>query len=1511
MRNKYRRVVALLLTIALCLSVTVSALAAEENVITIASVEELLDLSDRCALDAWSRGKTVVLTADLSLASVDFLPIPTFAGTFDGGGHTISGLDLSGRVSPAGLFGVLQEGAVVRDLNLQGAVTPSGDSGCTGGLAGENRGLISRCSFSGTVQGGIRVGGICGLIGPNGKVEYCTVSGGVTGGSMTGGLAGENRGVISGCENNSYINVTNVDPSVDLSALELSADLLTLRSLDVANIATDTGGVAGYSSGMLLSCTNNGIVGCQHIGYNIGGIAGRSCGFVSGCVNFGQVFGRKDVGGVVGQAEPDIVMDLSQDTIAVLRGQLDDLERMVDQTADDAKGISDDLSNRFDGVNEALDAVSGHAEELADRMDRYGESVVSEIDRGSDILADGLDRLDGVSDSADGLSEQITSSLGTLEQSVQELSDAGDYTGDLAKNLDLAAESLKSAGNSLDSGTASLRRGLHALRNAVQALDKDAVRDALNEISGSMDTLLNVSGNLNNAVEHLQDGIAEGENASDQAQAALDTLADATNELRTASRQSELVFDEAGELIDFLSQADPIQFNRPYEILGTAPDDLFDALNMLGDRLDALNGAASSGTRLADDVQTMNRKFGEMMDTLLDAADDLMNHNKEDVFSDTSEADIDAVTNGKIFACANDGEVNGDLCVGGIAGSMAVEHELDPEDDILTSNVPAYRRAYELKAILQDCVNRGTVQSRRNWAGGICGRISVGLAVGCEGYGWVYSEGGDYVGGIAGFSSGTVRDCWAKCTLSGVKYAGGIVGAAGLEGSTEGGVVQDCRAYVRVEECEQYAGAIAGVERGDFKGNLFVPGSLAGIGRVSLTGKAEPVSYASLLERKAPKSFQVLTLRFLADGQVLKQIPFRYGDSLDGGAFPAIPPKEGQFARWDRTDLTALSFDLDVSAVYTPYITALPSAQTRSDGRPILFAEGRFCEGDTVGVETLDRGFLPSGTPLTARRNLEQLGVVLPNDGVVVHTLRYLSPNGSPDGLEVYVSQGEGWQKLKTESVGSYLLFDLTGSEAAIAIVAQTSLWWIWLLALAGLATLLLLVFLLARRFKRRINKEKPAFDPKKKRRCILLAMWIVLGMIVTAWIYLSASGLLDGAAAVRLLQRYAKQDEFALELTVQADVGAQRLSGETELVHFRAEGQDVTAVRQFGASVYCSGGLVYLENGNSFTLDSAAFPDYGALLDSVNLLYQDGNISIFQNGSDAIYSVSASAENADALLRILFSEAGELASVDQLNADLSAKSGMLKELRFTASGSMRDGRPLSLTARLETRDEWETPDLPEPVHKALAAGETRGAGDLLPLLTAWGRLNLTDPLAARLSLSADCGPLVLNDDLEVFRTWANGKQVVCVQKAGRSLYLSEGSLYSEDGGSVAIGDAGDAAAQAELLGLAYRLCMRGTATCSEQDGGTLYSLRLGPDTLSETARTVLPAAEELDVDFTEGVMEVLVRNGAIETVQLSCGGTLHLLFTDAPASLSCELRVEDRSFALPEAVADAVLREK
>ena len=66
------------------------------------------------------------------------------------------------------------------------------------------------------------------------------------------------------------------------------------------------------------------------MGYNVGGIAGRSCGFISGCTNSGTVYGRKDVGGVVGQMEPYIEMNVGNSALAKMQQQLDELSALID-----------------------------------------------------------------------------------------------------------------------------------------------------------------------------------------------------------------------------------------------------------------------------------------------------------------------------------------------------------------------------------------------------------------------------------------------------------------------------------------------------------------------------------------------------------------------------------------------------------------------------------------------------------------------------------------------------------------------------------------------------------------------------------------------------------------------------------------------------------------------------------------------------------------------------------------------------------------------------------------------------------------------------------------------------------------------------------------------------------------------------------------------------------------------------------------------------------------------------
>ena len=132
---------AILLTFALLLSLAAPVGAAGSR-ITIRTPEDLVELSRRCSLDSWSRGKTVVLSADLDLSDVEFSSIPTFGGTFDGQGYTISGLTITGSGNVRGLFRYLQSGGVVQNVSLEVTIDPTDLQDSLGGLVGNNRGSV-------------------------------------------------------------------------------------------------------------------------------------------------------------------------------------------------------------------------------------------------------------------------------------------------------------------------------------------------------------------------------------------------------------------------------------------------------------------------------------------------------------------------------------------------------------------------------------------------------------------------------------------------------------------------------------------------------------------------------------------------------------------------------------------------------------------------------------------------------------------------------------------------------------------------------------------------------------------------------------------------------------------------------------------------------------------------------------------------------------------------------------------------------------------------------------------------------------------------------------------------------------------------------------------------------------------------------------------------------------------------------------------------------------------------
>ena len=256
---------------------------------------------------------------------------------------------------PAGLFAAVQEGAAVRNLNVSGTVAPAGEKNVTGGIVGENRGTVENCTFSGTRC----TGGIVGVNAASGAIRSCTSSGAAFGTNETGGIAGENKGLVTGCTNGMYVNIESTDPQLTLDDLNLdfSLDLSLLTQFDTAGIATDTGGITGYSIGTVEACTNLAAVGYQHIGYNVGGIAGRSSGQIRGCTNEGSICGRKDVGGLVGQMEPYVELQLSESLLSKLKTQLSELSGLIDQASADAEGGAGSISSNLGAMSGYVDSA--------------------------------------------------------------------------------------------------------------------------------------------------------------------------------------------------------------------------------------------------------------------------------------------------------------------------------------------------------------------------------------------------------------------------------------------------------------------------------------------------------------------------------------------------------------------------------------------------------------------------------------------------------------------------------------------------------------------------------------------------------------------------------------------------------------------------------------------------------------------------------------------------------------------------------------------------------------------------------------------------------------------------------------------------------------------------------------------------------------------------------------------------------------------------------------------------
>jgi len=307
-------------------------------------------------------GKSFVLTADIDLHSVAVYGIANFYGSFDGCGHVVRNLTMSGSSGKDGLFSYIGDGGQVRGLGVEdanivcdqplgilcalnyGTITGCHSTGTaryigptnvtiqdTGGLCSTNSGTIADSWSTATVTGYRNVGGLCGNNG--GTITGCYASGIAIGYEDVGGLCGVNYATIKSCH-----AVCTVAGSLGIGGLcgairyGTISDSFTAGSVTGDSSSYDVGGLSGVNLyGTITRCYASATVtGRGRVGglcgkpmygsikdsYAVGSVTGSSqvgglCGYIGDaiirCYAAGSVTGDEYVGGLIGYRDGTVI----------------------------------------------------------------------------------------------------------------------------------------------------------------------------------------------------------------------------------------------------------------------------------------------------------------------------------------------------------------------------------------------------------------------------------------------------------------------------------------------------------------------------------------------------------------------------------------------------------------------------------------------------------------------------------------------------------------------------------------------------------------------------------------------------------------------------------------------------------------------------------------------------------------------------------------------------------------------------------------------------------------------------------------------------------------------------------------------------------------------------------------------------------------------------------------------------------------------------------------------------
>ena len=255
---------------------------------TVTSADGLMNIAE--LVNGGKSDINITLDKNIDLTGKDWTPIGTsfdnsYTGTFDGGGHTITGLTITTKDQFAGLFGYLNRAGTVKNVVMEGVQITSNQiyGGSIGGVVGYSWGTIENCSVSGSVSGTVYVGGVVGAQ-IDGSITGCSSSATVKGTVDVGGVAGQTNSsaTLTACYATGNVTI-EINPAKNIaggSLVGMNAGSSLLACYATGNVTSTGSSTGNVPIGGFLGGNYTTVTACywknnheQGIGYNKEGIA--------------------------------------------------------------------------------------------------------------------------------------------------------------------------------------------------------------------------------------------------------------------------------------------------------------------------------------------------------------------------------------------------------------------------------------------------------------------------------------------------------------------------------------------------------------------------------------------------------------------------------------------------------------------------------------------------------------------------------------------------------------------------------------------------------------------------------------------------------------------------------------------------------------------------------------------------------------------------------------------------------------------------------------------------------------------------------------------------------------------------------------------------------------------------------------------------------------------------------------------------------------------------------------